>query len=103
MAAQQWTRASRVSVSALPDSRENIARQVNLSPTEANQQTNVVFIIVLANRIKKILVSADINECVSSPCSNGATCVDEVSAYTCSCVAGYVGDHCQFIGNYLKK
>jgi hypothetical protein len=37
----------------------------------------------------------DINECSSSPCRNGATCVDGVNSYTCSCVPGYTGVLCQ--------
>lgn len=37
----------------------------------------------------------DINECDSSPCENGGSCEDEVDDYTCHCLAGYSGDHCQ--------
>ena len=37
----------------------------------------------------------DINECQSTPCQNGGTCNDAVNQYTCSCVAGYVGTHCE--------
>ncbi|XP_072021296.1 echinoidin-like [Amphiura filiformis] len=37
-----------------------------------------------------------INECSSTPCVNGATCTDQVGGvYTCSCVAGYTGIHCE--------
>ncbi|XP_070181224.1 fibropellin-3-like [Littorina saxatilis] len=38
---------------------------------------------------------ADIDECASSPCQNGGSCVDQANAYTCNCSAGYTGDHCQ--------
>ncbi len=34
----------------------------------------------------------DINECLSNPCVNGATCVDNVADYTCSCNAGFTGE-----------
>ncbi|KAI0221968.1 hypothetical protein LSAT2_026773 [Lamellibrachia satsuma] len=36
----------------------------------------------------------DINECDSNPCMNGATCVDDINRYTCTCVPGYSGVHC---------
>ena len=41
------------------------------------------------------IVLVDINECSSNPCMNGATCTDAVNAYTCGCVAGYTGSHCE--------
>eukprot|EP01052_Picozoa_sp_SAG31_P038149 SAG31_NODE_5044_length_2779_cov_1.922388_2_plen_350_part_01 len=44
----------------------------------------------------------DIDECASSPCTNGGTCQDSGSApnrvphfsYLCDCVAGYIGTNC---------
>ncbi|XP_070181227.1 protein crumbs-like [Littorina saxatilis] len=38
---------------------------------------------------------ADVNECASSPCQNGGNCVDGDRAYTCNCLPGYSGDHCE--------
>ena len=38
---------------------------------------------------------ADINECVSNPCLNGGTCVDQVNRYVCNCHDGYGGVNCQ--------
>ena len=35
-----------------------------------------------------------IDECESSPCENGGTCVDAVLAFTCECADGYEGPHC---------
>ena len=40
-------------------------------------------------------VSTDIDECASSPCKNGATCNDLVNSYSCDCVPGYTGTHCE--------
>ena len=40
----------------------------------------------------------DINECTlptTLPCQHGGTCVDHVNRYTCTCVAGYNGLHCE--------
>ncbi|CAG2214236.1 CSMD [Mytilus edulis] len=37
----------------------------------------------------------DINECLSTPCQNGATCHNEVNAYSCTCVPGYQGTNCE--------
>ena len=38
---------------------------------------------------------SDINECLSSPCRNGGTCVDGINRYTCSCRPGYTETFCQ--------
>lgn len=47
-----------------------------------------------------MVLSADINECSSDPCQNGATCNDHVNKYSCSCVPGYTGIDCQ-TGTFL--
>ena len=39
--------------------------------------------------------SSDIDECASSPCQNGGTCIDAVNSYTCNCDLGYSGDYCE--------
>ena len=36
----------------------------------------------------------DINECASSPCQFGGSCVDEVNGYSCNCADGYFGSIC---------
>ena len=41
-----------------------------------------------------IVVFTDINECVSNPCENGATCNNEVNAFSCVCAEGYTGVSC---------
>ncbi|XP_062508195.1 uncharacterized protein LOC134184503 isoform X3 [Corticium candelabrum] len=36
----------------------------------------------------------NINECISNPCQNGGTCIDEIDGYTCFCALNFVGDLC---------
>ena len=35
------------------------------------------------------------DECLSTPCQNGGTCVDGDNRYTCTCPMGYDGANCQ--------
>ncbi|ELK18255.1 Aggrecan core protein [Pteropus alecto] len=37
----------------------------------------------------------DLDECLSSPCLNGATCVDAIDSFTCLCLPSYRGDLCE--------
>jgi hypothetical protein len=47
---------------------------------------------------------SDIDECLSNPCQNGATCNNEQNGYTCRCAGGWQGTNCD-IGNcsHLSK
>lgn len=40
-----------------------------------------------------------VNECTSSPCANGATCIEEINAFRCECAPGYQGTICDLIIN----
>ena len=42
----------------------------------------------------------DIDDCESISCKNGGTCTDGVSSYTCYCVIGYSGTHCEIGESY---
>jgi hypothetical protein len=37
----------------------------------------------------------NIDDCLSSPCQYGATCLDGVDAYSCNCTAGFEGHDCE--------
>ena len=37
----------------------------------------------------------DYDDCASRPCMSGATCVDRVNSYICTCQAGYIGSRCE--------
>lgn len=39
--------------------------------------------------------SIDVDECNSNPCLNGATCIDNVASFTCSCPIGLTGKLCE--------
>ena len=47
---------------------------------------------------------ADINECMLSPCLNGATCMDGINQYDCICADGYSSENCSVdIHDHLPK
>ncbi|XP_055637815.1 protein eyes shut [Toxorhynchites rutilus septentrionalis] len=35
------------------------------------------------------------NECESSPCQNGAICIDKFASYDCACTLGFTGTNCE--------
>lgn len=43
----------------------------------------------------------DIDECASSPCQNGGTCVDAVNMYSCNCPATAMGTYCETRMQYI--
>ncbi|XP_062584658.1 sushi, von Willebrand factor type A, EGF and pentraxin domain-containing protein 1-like [Saccostrea cucullata] len=36
-----------------------------------------------------------VNTCNSNPCQNGGSCIDGENQYTCNCIHGYTGVHCE--------
>ena len=47
----------------------------------------------MMNKIR--ILYSDIDDCASSPCQNGGTCVDDINSYTCNCDVGYTGENCE--------
>ena len=42
-----------------------------------------------------MVLLTDIDDCLGVSCSNSGTCVDMVDDYTCNCVQGFTGEHCE--------
>ena len=38
---------------------------------------------------------AEIDECASNPCLNGATCHDQHNSHLCECADGFTGRYCE--------
>ena len=45
--------------------------------------------------LQTIFFFTELNECDSTPCLNGALCVDRENALHCHCLASYTGRRCQ--------
>eukprot|EP00058_Branchiostoma_floridae_P005498 XP_002590986.1 hypothetical protein BRAFLDRAFT_69463 [Branchiostoma floridae] len=45
----------------------------------------------------KYALCAEIDECSSAPCQNGATCQDGVNSFICQCAPGYTGTLCETV------
>ena len=40
------------------------------------------------------------DECLSEPCQNGGTCVDNVNSFSCVCPPGLTGNNCEIIDDH---
>ena len=47
-------------------------------------------------KLSKWLYSSDVDECENSGiCQNGGACDNSVGSYTCDCLSGFAGQHCE--------
>eukprot|EP00064_Thunnus_orientalis_P000667 superscaffoldBa00000036_g668 len=37
----------------------------------------------------------EVNECLSQPCRNGGSCIDDLNSFSCQCPLGVTGDYCE--------
>ena len=63
-------------------------RQISLSSYSPARYSNDV-------RILFFIPSPDINNCVNHTCENGGSCVDGINNYSCDCLVGFTGYHCE--------
>jgi hypothetical protein len=42
-----------------------------------------------------LLLVLDIDDCFNITCSNGGSCIDFPGYYSCKCLNGFEGDHCE--------
>ncbi|KAI1230655.1 hypothetical protein IHE44_0010130 [Lamprotornis superbus] len=45
----------------------------------------------------------DIDDCLSSPCQNGGTCIDEINSFVCLCLPSYGGSRCEKGGDSVPS
>ena len=74
--------STNIRVTAFPVIPVLIAKQVRLASVEVEICTVIV-------------CGLDIGECVSVPCQNNGTCVDEINRFICICADGFFGDVCE--------
>ncbi len=77
-----WTKWTNTTAFALLDTITHIAKMVT-------------FFCTLCLRHRLIILFSEIDECESSPCSNGGQCTNLVAGYHCTCPPGYNYTHCQ--------
>ena len=65
------------------------------------------FLRVSHNLLTKIpyiyFMLSDEDDCVSSPCQNGGSCLDDHGCYICQCTNQWLGDNCQGICIYQTQ
>jgi hypothetical protein len=52
--------------------------------------------LLMNNTIQQMILRiVDLNECNMEPCENNGTCHNNNGSYTCECMKGFQGQHCQ--------
>lgn len=64
---------------------------VTTSVITSSVTCNVAFSL----KLNSVLVSLDLNDCASSPCAQGGTCIDLGEGFECRCPPQWEGKTCQ--------
>ena len=71
--------STNIRVTAFPVILELFAKQVSIPSVE----------------VQILFWDLDIGECISVPCQNNGTCIDEINRFTCICANGFSGKVCE--------
>lgn len=61
--------------------------------------TNIEYLTNPNKLLVGLTCESNIDECLSNPCDNNATCIDGIDEYICNCEAGFEGNffkYCMF-------
>lgn len=70
-------------------------KQLVLPPNQARKQVLLLVELPAQSPNGSPWFLADTDVCHSSPCLNGATCVDGIDSFKCFCLPSYGGDLCE--------
>lgn len=70
-------------------------KQLTLPPNQARKQVLLLMELPAQSPNGSPWFLADTDVCHSSPCLNGATCVDGIDSFKCFCLPSYGGDLCE--------
>lgn len=56
---------------------------------------NLLVANMLMFPLQLYVISLDRRECLSNPCLNEGTCIEQVNGYQCRCMPGYTGTRCE--------
>jgi hypothetical protein len=55
---------------------------------------HIILIYIIFSICILLIVLLDIEDCFNVTCFNGGSCVDFPGYYSCKCLNGFEGDHC---------
>lgn len=97
-----WDVPQVVTVTAVNDGADNEApsHDAQLTHTVSSNDGNYNGDSVAVASVTVTIFDRSSDECESSPCLNGGTCIDQIGGYNCVCAADWTGPSCgNFVGS----